>query len=29
VINGQLADCCATGEVDIEVLRSMGLGVAG
>jgi len=28
VINGKLADCCATGEVDVEVLRSMGLGVA-
>lgn len=28
VIDGQLADCCATGEVDVEVLRSMGLGVA-
>ena len=26
VIDGQLADCCATGEVDVEVLRSMGLG---
>lgn len=28
VINGQLADCCATGEIDVEVLRSMGLGQA-
>lgn len=28
LINGKLADCCATGEVDVEVLRSMGLGVA-
>lgn len=28
VINGELADCCATGEVDVEVLRTMGLGVA-
>lgn len=28
VIDGQLADCCATGAVDVDVLRSMGLGVA-
>jgi hypothetical protein len=28
VINGHLADCCATGAVDVDVLRSMGLGVA-
>lgn len=28
VINGQLADCCATGAVDVDVLRSMGLGQA-
>lgn len=28
IINGQLADCCSTGAIDIEVLRSMGLGVA-
>ena len=28
VIDGQLADCCSTGEIDIEVLRSMGLGQA-
>ncbi len=28
VINGQLADCCSTGEIDVEVLRSMGLGQA-
>lgn len=28
VINGQLADCCASGAIDIEVLRSMGLGQA-
>lgn len=27
VIDGQLADCCATGAVDMDVLRSMGLGV--
>lgn len=26
VIDGQLAECCATGEVDLRVLRSMGLG---
>ena len=26
VIDGQLADCCSTGAVDVEVLRSMGLG---
>lgn len=26
VINGQLADCCSTGAIDLEVLRSMGLG---
>jgi len=26
VINGKLADCCATGKVDVGVLRSMGLG---
>lgn len=28
VIDGQLADCCARGKVDIEALRSMGLGAA-
>jgi hypothetical protein len=28
VIDGKLADCCATGEVDVDALRSMGLGVA-
>jgi hypothetical protein len=28
VIDGKLADCCATGPVDLDVLRSMGLGVA-
>ncbi len=28
VIDGQLADCCATGEVDLDVMRSMSLGVA-
>ena len=28
VVDGKLADCCATGEVDIDVLRSMGLGLA-
>lgn len=26
VIDGKLADCCATGGVDITVLQSMGLG---
>ena len=26
VINGQLADCCSTGKVDIGVLKSLGLG---
>lgn len=28
VINGKLADCCATGNVNIDALRSMGLGAA-
>jgi hypothetical protein len=28
VIDGRLADCCASGPVDLSVLRSMGLGVA-
>ena len=28
LINGQLADCCSSGAVDVEVLRSMGLGQA-
>jgi glutaredoxin 3 len=28
VIDGKLADCCSTGEIDVEVLRSMGLGQA-
>ncbi|MBA2540140.1 MAG: thioredoxin family protein [Deltaproteobacteria bacterium] len=26
VIDGQLADCCSSGAIDVEVLRSMGLG---
>jgi hypothetical protein len=26
VIDGRLADCCATGTIDIGVLRSLGLG---
>lgn len=26
VIDGQLADCCKSGAVDIDVLRGMGLG---
>ena len=28
VINGQLADCCAAGKINVETLRSMGLGAA-
>ena len=28
VINGKLADCCATGKLDIKLLQSMGLGAA-
>jgi glutaredoxin 3 len=28
VIDGKLADCCASGGIDLGVLRSMGLGVA-
>jgi len=28
VIDGKLADCCAAGGIDIEVLRGMGLGSA-
>lgn len=28
VIDGTLADCCAAGGIDLEVLRSMGLGSA-
>lgn len=27
VINGQLADCCATGPIDLATLRGLGLGV--
>ena len=26
VIDGKLADCCATGSVNIDVLRNLGLG---
>jgi Ni,Fe-hydrogenase III small subunit len=26
VIDGKLADCCAKGGVDIDVLKGMGLG---
>lgn len=26
VIDGKLADCCASGGIDIDTLRSMGLG---
>ena len=28
VINGKLAECCATGAVDLTTLRGLGLGVA-
>ena len=28
VIDGKLADCCASGGIDLDVLRGMGLGVA-
>lgn len=26
VIDGKLADCCAGGGIDVDVLRGMGLG---
>lgn len=26
VIDGKLADCCASGAIDIDTLRRMGLG---
>jgi len=26
VVDGRLADCCATRGVDLEVLRGLGLG---
>ena len=26
VIDGKLADCCASGGIDLDALRSMGLG---
>jgi glutaredoxin 3 len=26
VINGQLADCCKQGGIDLDALRNMGLG---
>jgi len=29
VIDGKLASCCTNGGVDLEVLRSLGLGRAG
>jgi glutaredoxin 3 len=29
VIDGKLASCCATGGVDLDVLRAAGLGRAG
>lgn len=28
VINGQLASCCQHGGIDLDVLRSLGLGQA-
>lgn len=28
VIDGKLADCCAAGGIDADVLRGMGLGSA-
>lgn len=28
VVDGKLADCCAAGGVDLDTLRSMGLGSA-
>ena len=28
VIDGKLAGCCATGKIDMNALRSLGLGVA-
>lgn len=28
VINGKLADCCSNKGIDINILKSMGLGVA-
>lgn len=28
VVNGQLADCCAAGKINVEALRSLGLGAA-
>lgn len=29
VIDGKLANCCASGGIDLDVLRSAGLGRAG
>jgi hypothetical protein len=29
VIDGKLANCCSNGGVDLDVLRSAGLGRAG
>lgn len=26
VVDGKLADCCASGGIDLEVLRNMGIG---
>lgn len=28
VVNGLLADCCAAGKVNVEALRTIGLGAA-
>lgn len=28
-INGKLAECCTHGGIDINVLKSLGLGVSG
>lgn len=28
VVNGKLAECCQQGAVDVDTLRSMGLGSA-
>lgn len=28
VVDGKLADCCAAGGIDLDVLRTMGLGSA-
>lgn len=28
-INGKLAECCRNGGIDLNVLKSLGLGIAG